>query len=762
MPKRKASTLRSIANFGHNTSKKARCDNKENVPTTSLISRAVVPPPEGQRVDSCQSEALQPFHSNFGGPGLASGVDQPLDLSTNEENHHCGCSTQEDSDLHVWDAYQKFIVLKPEDSASQKANLTGISGHSVNGMNPEASDLNVDLSLTFGASVTPEGSEDDAAGQVYEFIEESGLGEDAEGSESDSSESESESGEGEVEPTDCDDTESEAEGSGQAKIVRDYSYESRRAPSIKCAQEALRDINLTLKPPRNSGYGYKDARLPLVLRTKLEWLASFLWLYTDSGSRLAKGTVYSCWTAASLRAAHAQQRPPWHAQQRPPWHAHNLRKWARAYIIDREALPLSGNGKSRKSRIDDDHVATDIALHLQSVGKYVRSLDIIHYLEQPGVKLRLKIKKTPHLSTAKKWMTKMGYRWTKNPAGQYVDGHEREDVVWYRQTVFLPAWQMLEDRTRKWLADNTEVLEPSSPHRHIVVWFHDESTFYANDRRVVRWVFKGETAVPRTKGEGASLMVADFVSADYGWLRSPDGNKQGRVLFRCGKARDGYFTNLDIQNHTKNAMDILDEHFSNEDHVLVFDNATTHLKRADNALSARKMPKGIPKKGGNWGVEVVKVDIDGKSVFSADGKVCKIKVPMSDGRFDDGTIQPLYFPPNDPRGPEGTFKGMAVILEERKHKDPLKFTFADYTKLKAQCGKNFDCKKDQINCCCRRILYTQPDFTRVESLLETLCKARGYQNSAGALQSDYIDNSPPHLKKLISKKMFSHLSTRSL
>ncbi|KIK73265.1 hypothetical protein PAXRUDRAFT_178870, partial [Paxillus rubicundulus Ve08.2h10] len=387
-------------------------------------------------------------------------------------------------------------------------------------------------------------------------------------------------------------------------------------------------------------------------------MASFLWLYTDSGSPLStQGTVDSRWTATSLQAAHAQQSNPWRAR--------NLRKWSKAYINDCEALPLSENGKSRTSCIDDDVVAAEIALHLQGLGKYVRSLDILHYLEQAGVKQRLKIKKTPHLSTAKRWMKKMGYHWTKNPAGQYVDGHEREDVVWYRQTKFLPACQALEDRTRKWLTDNTKMPDNHPPQRRIIIWFHDESTFYANDRRVVPWVFKGETAIPRTKGEGASLMVADFVSADYGWLRSPDGRTQGRVLFRCGKARDGYFTNLDIQNHTKNVMNILDEHYRDEDHTLIFDNATTHLKHADNALSARKMPKGVPKNGVNWGVEVNQIDADGKPVFSVDGKVCKSKVPMLDGRFDDGTAQPLYFPPNDPRGPEGIFKGMAVILEER-------------------------------------------------------------------------------------------------
>ncbi|KIK77204.1 hypothetical protein PAXRUDRAFT_167533 [Paxillus rubicundulus Ve08.2h10] len=87
----------------------------------------------------------------------------------------------------------------------------------------------------------------------------------------------------------------------------------------------------------------------------------------------------------------------------------------------------------------------------------------------------------------------------------------------------------------------------------------------------------------------------------------------------------------------------------------------------------------------------------------------------------------MYFPPDDPRDSKGIFKGMAVILEERKHKNPSKFTVPNYTKLKAQCGKNFDCQKDQINCCCQWILYTQPDFVEVESLLEMLCKGCGYQ-----------------------------------
>ena len=52
----------------------------------------------------------------------------------------------------------------------------------------------------------------------------------------------------------------------------------------------------------------------------------------------------------------------------------------------------------------------------------------------------------------------------------------------------------------------------------IVIWVHDESTFYANDWHVLCWVHSSESAKPYAKGEGALQMVVDFVSPDYGWL----------------------------------------------------------------------------------------------------------------------------------------------------------------------------------------------------------------------------------------------------
>jgi len=143
-------------------------------------------------------------------------------------------------------------------------------------------------------------------------------------------------------------------------------------------------------------------------------------------------------------------------------------------------------------------------------------------------------------------------------------------------------------------------------------------------------------------------MVADFVSADYGWLRSPDGKQEARVLFKAGKAREGYFTNEDILQQASHAMDILKQHFPDDKHVLLFDNATTHQKRADDALSASKMPKFTPKEGTNWGVKTNVIGADGKPVYGLDGKLLKTTVRMADGKFADGTPQEFYYPVGHP------------------------------------------------------------------------------------------------------------------
>ena len=108
-------------------------------------------------------------------------------------------------------------------------------------------------------------------------------------------------------------------------------------------------------------------------------------------------------------------------------------------------------------------------------------------------------------------------------------------------------------------------------------------------------------------------------------------------------------------------------------------------------------------------------------VYGPNGKILKHKVKMVDATFADGTPQSLYFDASHKKA--GVFKGMAVILEE--------WGLVKESQLRAEC-KKFQCPKPSgpngmAQCCCRRVLYNQPDFREVESLLETTCKAHGFE-----------------------------------
>lgn len=365
----------------------------------------------------------------------------------------------------------------------------------------------------------------------------------------------------------------------------------------------------------------------------LRGLKALFHLYTGE-----KSAVKGQWIPASQQAAQAVGSGTSYASTQ-------LRKQAKKFLSSHKVPPTPW-GAWNRSRIDtDEELAQEINLYLQAKGKYVKAEHICEYLNQPDVKEKWGLKKTIGKSTAKRWMKKLGYRWVKCHKGQYVDGHERDDVVHYRKSVYLPKWYELEPRMRTWNKDGIEELmnlPPGVP--PVVPWFHDESIYYANDRRESQWVHEDSSPTPYTKGEGASMMDAEFMSPDHGFLRSPDGMETTRVIFKPGKTRDGYFDNEDILQQATAAMDICQKYYPDEDHIFIYDNATTHLKRADNALSARKMPKNIPKPGTNWGIEVNKRGEDGKIVHGADGKPLKVKIKMGNGYFANGSPQEFYFP----------------------------------------------------------------------------------------------------------------------
>ncbi|KAF9519954.1 hypothetical protein BS47DRAFT_1370635 [Hydnum rufescens UP504] len=421
-------------------------------------------------------------------------------------------------------------------------------------------------------------------------------------------------------------------------------------PLLSDSSVALKDLQAILKPPCNIGAGYKDPGLSI-----------------------------------------AAGKGPWLAW----W------KWTCAFILDRNALPVNIYGQWNISALADEDLASEIHLHLQSKGKFIAAIDIVHYLDTEEVKSRFGLRKMIHVVMAQQWMKVMQYRWQKQPQGQYADGHECADVVAYHQNRFLPFWE-------EWDMDGNEIMDRVAD-RRMVIWTHDKSTFYAHDWHKLHWVHDSENLRPMQKGEGASLMVSDFALADYGWLCSPDGSDASHVLFKAGKNHDGYFTNDNIVAQAAHTMDILDKYYPHESHIFAFDNATTHLKRPDDALSASKMPKAMLKAPHNFLINITVHDAAGKAITDASGNVVKEKQRMHDSKLPDGH---QYC---------GQFKGMVTILEEHG---------INTQSLNAQCPK-FKCRDHILllglqPCCCQKALFDQPDFTNQKSQLEELGDKYGY------------------------------------
>jgi hypothetical protein len=79
-------------------------------------------------------------------------------------------------------------------------------------------------------------------------------------------------------------------------------------------------------------------------------------------------------------------------------------------MSDQECLPTNLYGRWNVSLLKDEDLAQEIHLHLQGIGKYVKAMDIVHFLDMPEMKARLNLKKMISLATAQHWMRIIDYR----------------------------------------------------------------------------------------------------------------------------------------------------------------------------------------------------------------------------------------------------------------------------------------------------------------------------------------------------------------
>ena len=236
------------------------------------------------------------------------------------------------------------------------------------------------------------------------------------------------------------------------------------------ALAALTDLNTILHPSRNTGRGYKDPDIDLWRRARLEGMVSMLNMFTNAQSR-----TYNQWGASACQAAIGMGRGRQCARQ--------LRELNRAFLADRKILPINPYGDWNKSLLVNENILNEIKIYLLSLGNEITAKKLQDFLHQADIKEKYGIERDISHKTACRYLQALGYRYQSTPKGQYVDGHEREDVITYRKKVFLPKWKKFMDRMVTWDKELKEYPPSARQEKRVIAWFHDESIFYAHDRK---------------------------------------------------------------------------------------------------------------------------------------------------------------------------------------------------------------------------------------------------------------------------------------
>ena len=99
---------------------------------------------------------------------------------------------------------------------------------------------------------------------------------------------------------------SDKDGEGEAHS--DQKEMRWKPPTLKAVQTAHTKIKAIIHPPQNTGKGYKDPGLDLLLQSWLKSMQQFLWAYID-----VKSPFYNKWMAALLDMAHTAEKGLWFA-----------------------------------------------------------------------------------------------------------------------------------------------------------------------------------------------------------------------------------------------------------------------------------------------------------------------------------------------------------------------------------------------------------------------------------------------------------------
>ncbi len=216
---------------------------------------------------------------------------------------------------------------------------------------------------------------------------------------------------------------------------------------------------------------------------------------------------------------------------------------------------------------------------------------------------------------AQNWLKRMGFSYNRVTKGVYIDGHERADVVEYRDQIFLPQWAELSKRMVIFSEDGSWKHPPnlSENEKPLVLVTHDESTFNSNDGKRRIWMENGKQPL-RPKGRGKGIMASEFLTPG-GRLKVPDSVPDEKLLQRIdwpldgnGKparyatellefGKDNYWTgDKMVDQAVKIATRVFSYAYPGCQALFAFDNSSNHSCYAEDAFLVRNMNLGP---GGN-------------------------------------------------------------------------------------------------------------------------------------------------------------------
>lgn len=284
------------------------------------------------------------------------------------------------------------------------------------------------------------------------------------------------------------------------------------------------------------------------------------------------------------------------------WKARSIREWGSFYLV-KHALPPLNQGKHQKvaSLIDCEDVRNACLSWIRATNRNMLHGRSFSEWVTSHLHLQLEYPNPVQLSVrhATVWLRKLGFEYKPHRQNHNVDGHEREDVVKYRET-FLERMSNYEKRMLKFIGEDCEVaLRPDLPEdtRPLVLVVQDESCFSSNEGRKTLWMQKDKTVL-RPKGQGRSIMVSEFLCECHGRLKLNDEQQsqyphlpaEATMVIKPGKNADGYWDCEDLVIQTRDrAIPLFKVLHPGCDALFVFDNSSGHLAFAPDALIASRL-----------------------------------------------------------------------------------------------------------------------------------------------------------------------------